>query len=172
MKNALLLVALVGCSNSMATGFEVDGFVSGSAPQSGTVVAVWDTSGGTYKWGDGTSSGTSFTATLDFTPPPGIEFGTSGVAVGNLVLVPDGTVIADGTIDLTTLSYLGISTGYSIIYKDALASGLGLTWDESFGGGYSCAQCITPITGKDIYQLTPCANVTIDIGSTRTCNWN
>lgn len=172
MKNALLLVALVGCSNSMATGFEVDGNVSGTAPPSGTVVVVWDTNPGGYKWGDGTSSGSSFTATLDFTPPPGIEVGSSGVAVGSLVLVPDGTTIPDGTVDLATLSNLGISTGNGIIYKDALATGLGLTWDASFGAGYSCAQCVTPITGNDIFQLTPCANMTIDIGSTRTCGWH
>ena len=32
--NKLLLLALVGCSGSTATGFEVDGSISGSAPVS------------------------------------------------------------------------------------------------------------------------------------------
>src|SRR5690242_156503 len=110
MKLRLLAVALVGCSGTPATGFEVDGSISGSAPASGTVVVVWDTTQNVYKWGDGVSSDSSFTVTLDLTPPVGIEVPTTGVAVGYPVLVPDGTVIADGVIDFKTLSYLGITT--------------------------------------------------------------
>jgi hypothetical protein len=170
--NKLLLLALVGCSGSAATGFEVDGSVSGSAPASGTVVVLWDTIQNVYKWGDGVSSGPSFTMTLDFTPPSGIEVPMTGVAVGYPVLVPDGTVIAEGVVDFKTLSYLGITTDYGIIYKDPLGAGLGLTWDETFGGGFSCGHCIRQITGHDIFELTPCANVRIDIGSTTACNWN
>jgi hypothetical protein len=168
----LLLLALVGCSGSTATGFEIDGNVSAGAPANGTVVVLWDTIQSVYKWGDGVSSDASFTVTLDFTPPPGIAVPTTGVAVGYPVLVPDGTVIADGVIDFKTLSYLGISTDYGIVYKDALATGLGVTWDETFGAGYSCAHCIRQITGHDTFELTPCANVTIDVGSTTACNWN
>jgi hypothetical protein len=167
----LLLLALVGCSGTAATGFEVDGSISGSAPASGTVVVVWDTTQNVYKWGDGVSSDSSFTVTLDFTPPTGIQVPTTGVAVGYPVLVPDGTVIADGVIDFDTLSYLGITTDYGIIYKDPLGTGLG-TWDANFGGGFSCAHCIRQITGHDIFELTPCVNVRIDAGSTTACNWN
>jgi hypothetical protein len=167
----LLLLALVGCSGSTATGFEVDGTISGSAPASGTVVVVWDTTQNVYKWGDGVSTDSSFTVTLDFTPPAGIEVPTTGVAVGYPLLVPDGTVIPDGVIDFKTLSYLGITTDYGIIYKDPLGTGLG-TWDASFGGGFSCAHCIRQFTGHDIFELTPCVNVRIDAGSTTACNWN
>lgn len=170
---SLLLLALVGCSsNGSVNGFEIDGNVSGSAPSAGTVVVVWDTIQDAFKWGDGTSSGASFTVTLDLAPPLGIQVPNSGVAVGYPVLVPDGTVIADGVVDLTNLSYLGITTDQAIVWKDATAAGLGLTWDATFGAGYSCAHCIRQITGHDTLELTPCANVTIDVGSTTACNWN
>jgi hypothetical protein len=167
----LLLLALVGCSGSTATGFEVDGSISGSAPASGTVVVLWDTTQNVYKWGDGVSNDASYTVTLDFTPPPGIEVPTTGIAVGYPVLVPDGTEIPEGVIDFDSLSYLGISTDYGIIYKDPLGTGLG-AWDANFGGGFSCAHCIRQFTGHDTFELTPCVNVTIDAGSTTACNWN
>lgn len=167
-----MLAALAGCASNGATGFEIDGFVSGSAPAATKVVMFWDRAGSGYKWGDGSGSASSFTITLPDDPPPAAQVGSSGLAVGFPVLIDASVSVADGPTDLS-FQRLGIATDYAIIWKDALGSGDGTSWESSFGARYSCGHCVRQSTGKDTFELTPCANETIVIGAAvaQLCNW-
>jgi len=170
----MIVLALVGCASNGSTGFEIDGTVQGTgAPAASKVVMVWDKVDTAYKWGDGTGSASSFTVTLADDPPTAAQVGTSGLAVGFPVLIDASVTVADGPTDLS-FQRLGIATDYAIIWKDALGSGAGLSWESAFGARYSCARCVRQTTGHDTFELTPCANMTITIGAANTdvCNWD
>ena len=172
MKSLVLLAALVGCANNGSTSFEIDGSVQGGGvPPSGKVVFMWDTLQTTYKWGDGASTATSFSVLLDPVPPDGAQIATAGMAGGIPMLIDSGETLADGVFDFKNTARLGIATDYGIIWKDATATGIGTTWDATFGASYSCAHCVRG-GAHDSWELTPCANMTIEIGATDICNWN
>jgi hypothetical protein len=67
-----------------------------------------------------------------------------------------------------------MATDYAIIWRDALGSGAGTSWETSFGARYSCGHCVRQTTGHDTFELTPCANETIVIGAAvaQVCNWD
>ena len=169
---ALVFAALAGCASNGSTGFAIDGSISGGAPAATKVVIFWDRVDSAYKWGDGTGSAASFTVTLADDPPPAAQVGSSGLAVGFPVLIDASVSVADGPTDLS-FQRLGIATDYAIIWKDALGSGDGTSWESSFGARYSCGHCVRQTTGKDTFELTPCANETIVIGAAvaQLCNW-
>lgn len=176
MRKLVIVAALAGCTSNGSTGFEIKGGVTGtSPPASGQVLMLWDLVDSAYKWGDGTATATSFAITLDTDPPAG-AINPGGLAVGYVVLVADGTNVADGAYTSATLNFsiLGISSDTAIIWRDALGSGAGLSWESSFGARYSCGHCVRQTTGHDTFELTPCANVTIDAGAAlaSVCNWN
>ncbi len=174
---SLLLVALTACTSSASSGkFAIDGNVSGSAPPSGNVVFVWDTTQQLTKWGDGTSMASTFTVSLDPVPPGNTFITMTGDAVGIPVLIDTSATVADGPIDLATTPHLGIATDYAVIYKGSTVEDVpGLPWVSTFGASYSCAKCVRGGNGNlDSWELTPCANVQIVIGAadTAVCNWN
>jgi hypothetical protein len=172
----LLLVGLVGCSTTASSGFEIKGSVTGtSPPASGQVLMLWDLVDTAYKWGDGTATATSYAITLDTDPPAGAIL-PGGLAVGYVVLVADGTNVPDGPYTSATLNFpiLGITSDTAIIWRDALGSGAGLSWEAAFGARSSCGHGVRQTTGHDTFELTPCANMTIDAGAAlaSACNWN
>lgn len=169
----LWLVVLVGCASNGSTGFEIDGSISGSAPAASKVVIFWDRVDTAYTWGDGTGSASSFTVTLADDPPPAAQVGTSGLAVGFPVLIDASETVPDGPSDLS-FARLGMATDYAIIWRDALGSGAGTSWETTFGARYSCGHCVRQTTGHDTFELTPCANETIVIGAAvaQVCNWD
>ena len=170
----VVVAGLVGCTSSGTTGFEIDGSVQGpSPPPSSKVVFVWDTLQTTYKWGDGDATAMTFSVVLDPVPPDGAQIAAAGMAVGIPVLIDDSATIPDGVFDFNNTPRLGVATDYAIIWKDATAAGIGLGWDAAFGASYSCARCVRGGNGAhDSWELTPCANLTIEIGGTDVCNWN
>jgi len=170
---ALLFAGLVGCASNGSAGFEIDGSISGSAPPATKVVIFWDRVDTAYKWGDGTGSASAFTVTLADDPPLAAQVGSSGLAVGFPVLIDASVTVPDGPTDLS-FARLGIATDYAIIWKDALGSGAGTSWESSFGARYSCGHCVRQTTGHDTFELTPCANETIVVGAAvaEVCNWD
>lgn len=168
----LVLAVVAGCASNGATGFEIDGTISGSAPAATKVVVFWDRAGSGYKWGDGSGSASSFTVTLADDPPPGAQVGSSGLAVGFPVLIDASASVPDGPTDLS-FARLGIATDTAIIWKDPLGSGAGTSWESTFGARYSCGHCVRQTSGNDTFELTPCANETIVIGGAvaQLCNW-
>ena len=174
---SLLLLGLAACTSNASGGkFAVDGNIMGSAPPAGTVVFVWDTTQALYKWGDGTSTNTTYTVSLAPSPPMDAFITMTGDAVGIPVLVPSTATIPDGAIDLANTMQLGIATDYAVIYKTSTVEDVpNLPWVKTFGASYSCAKCVRGGNGNlDSWELTPCANVQIVVGAADTaiCKWH
>ena len=177
MRSLLLLLGLAACTSTANGGkFAVDGNISGSAPPTGTVVFVWDTTSERYKWGDGTSTTGNYTVSLGASPPTDAFISMTGDAVGIPVLVDATATVPDGPITLASTPHLGIATDYAVIYKTSTVEDVPtLPWVKTFGASYSCAKCVRGGNGNvDSWELTPCANVQIVIGAADTaiCNWN
>ena len=168
----LVLAALAGCTpaGGNANEFIVNGSVSGAtAAQSARVAVLWRvnaTAPYQYKFGDGTASQYQFVLTLEG-DPPAAAINASGLAIGEVVMF-SGEIA--GGVYTATPTLLAATMDSAVIWKDPLGSGLG-TWDVSFGGRYSCAKCVRPVTGLDSYQLTGCAQVNLVVGGAATCHW-
>lgn len=174
---SLLLLGLAACTSTANGGkFAVDGNIMGSAPPTGTVVFVWDTTAALYKWGDGTSTTGSYSVSLGASPPTDAFITMTGDAVGIPVLVDSTATVADGPIDLATTTHLGIATDYAVIYKTSTVEDVpNLPWVKTFGASYSCAKCVRGGNGNlDSWELTPCANVQIVVGAADSaiCKWH
>jgi hypothetical protein len=183
MKQVILvwLVGAAACSGPASGvdggggGFEVSGVVTGSTSP-GKVAVLWAVSSGspdyTYKFGDGNALVAGFTLSLT-ADPPAAAINSYGIGVGVVGLFATGTTIPDGVFNAATYPPLGFSGDYAIIWKDPTAAGLG-QWDTAFAPRYSCGKCKLAQPGMtfDSFELTPCANVTIDLApGAHVCNW-
>jgi hypothetical protein len=152
---------------------------NGAAPAKAKVVVIWDVSSGspdyTYKFGEGASTGARYLVSPT-TEPPKEAINSYGIGIGFLTLVPEGTTIPDGKVNLDTLSILGISKQHAIIWRaaDANTAG-GVMWGADFPAGYSCGACVAAPEGEvfDSYEPVDCSKVAIDIGESDGgfCNW-
>jgi hypothetical protein len=144
--------------------FSATGIVGNGGPAVGTVVVAWFVPDPerAYSFGSGTSRGTHFTVTLDTAPPAAAlpEDGDFGMAP--LVLMPEGTVVAEGNIDETDIEgMLGLSDG-AIVYNRAGAPTS--PWGKPFPPGFSCAKCVR-VSGEifDTLELVSCASLRIEV---------
>ncbi len=170
----LALVVLAGCTGGAGSGaFDIDGNIAGTGAP-GTIAVVWDVAAATpytYKFGDGmATSPTSFVASLVADPPAG-AINANGLAVGYVVMLPSGTRVDDGVVDLSS-TRIGDSADYGIIWKSGTEMAQ-YSWDASFGARYSCAHCVRSVSGSqpDSFELTACANVTVVMPAAPTCAW-
>jgi len=193
---AALLVALLagGCGGGSGGGvdagnpdapagaFDFAGPVSGATPPaSAKVIVIWTVSSGqdySYKYGEGTSSGTQYVVSLAADPPPAEALNTldtSSAGVGFLLLVPADTVVPDGVVDETQLpTPLGASARHAIIWRNDGTDQF-LPWTADFPSGeYACGACVDSTTGFDSYTPVDCTEVDIqsgDLAALDFCNW-
>jgi hypothetical protein len=170
----LALVVLAGCTGAPGSGaFDIDGNISGTGA-TGSIVVVWDVAAATpytYKFGDGmATSPTSFVASLVGAPPAG-AMNSNGLAVGYVVMLPSGTHVDDGIVDLRS-TRIGDSAEYGVIWKSGTETVV-RPWEATFGANYSCAHCVRSVSGSqpDSFELTACANVTVVMPAAPTCSW-
>jgi hypothetical protein len=170
MRHALVLALALaaGCGGIGTGAFEIDGNIAGTGA-TGSIVVLWQVNGATYKFGDGMAkSPTTFVATLPTDPPAG-AINSNGLAVGFVAMLPEGTRVDDGVVDLRT-TMIGASADYGVIWKSATEMP-SHSWDASFGARYSCAHCVRGGGALDSFELTACANITVVMPAAATCAW-
>lgn len=195
---AVLVCAAIGCGDDGAGGgiadakdqldvaidtpstdgppgtFTVNGTVASGGPASGVTVVLWQVTSGspdyTWKYGEGSSSGTMFMVTLDLVPPAQ-AINSYGVGVGIVGLMPAGTSIPDGMVTNAQLAGANFSDRYAIIYKAPNANASLVPWIAPFANGLSCGRCVDQATGFDTFEPVACPMVQIILGAAMVCNW-
>lgn len=154
-------------------GFTVNGTIATSGSANGVFVA-WSVSSGSpdylWKFGQGTSTATTFMVTMS-SEPPAQAINSFGVAVGFVVMIPDGVQLpADGMIEESNFEPIGITPRHAIIYRTATSTIPG--WPEAFPVGYACGMCVDQTTTFDAFVVTDCGNVEMVRGPiANVCNW-
>lgn len=157
-------------------------------PGEGKVLVIWAVAAGSpdysYKYGEGASSGTSFTLTLPTAPPEEAlgDYSPAGLGqlgVGLLSLVPSDFQLPDGRVtDLEAIraARVGVSRRHAIIWRAGPWEQSELGWPSSFPDGqYACGRCVEDDNDFfDNYEPVDCAEVEILVGDLDTvepCNW-
>ncbi len=164
-------------ADASSTGLSITGMINGEIPNGSLVVVIWSVTTGspdyTYKFGEGVSSGNSFTVSFSQAPP--VEaLNAMDLGVSVVLTFPPNTIIADGVIDNALLdSSTGASPDNAIIFrKDGT---LNVQWADNFSiGTYQCGQCSRANAGFDSWKLEDCVNIVIDVGALSShdfCNW-
>jgi hypothetical protein len=157
----------------------VSGTVVGpAAPAAGPIIAAWPTGGPSgdyvYKFGDGTSSGATFSMDLASIPPEmARNLSTmTDVGVGLLALLPPGTSIPDGVL-ASEPTRVGITASYGIVYRGPTDTSPYFTWTSAFPFGLSCGRCVYSTTGgHDAWEPVGCTALVMDTDmNASTCNW-
>lgn len=140
-------------------------------PESAKLVVLWSVPSGSpdylYKFGEGTSSGATFTLPLQ-TPPPAEALNRAELGVGLVLLMPTSFSQADGRYedeDVFFDALIGAAGQYAIIYK-ASEQVSTPSWVSRFPAGYSCGKGVAAPAGSsfDTFEPVACAsiNVTVD----------
>ena len=194
---AVLVCAAIGCGDDGGSGggvdapkqvdatldgmfdgpsgpFTLNGTVFTGGPATGVTVVLWQVTSGspdyTWKYGEGSSSGTMFMVTLDLVPPAQ-AINSYGVGVGIVGLLPAGTIIPDGMVTNQQLQNASFSDRYAIIYKAPNANATLVPWIAPFAAGMSCGRCVDQATGFDTFEPVACPMVQIIQGAAMVCNW-
>jgi hypothetical protein len=166
-----------------AADFTLSGEVTGEdIPADAEVIVVWPVSSTSpdhaTKYGDGTTSGSSYLFSLVDAPPPALALNDYGagrrLGVGFVALVPTGTDFPDGVLDPEAeLTIIGVSPT-PIIWREGEMGG-GLSWTNEFEeGAYQCGRCLPADEGETFDRIEPidCAEVVIDTpAADLECNW-
>lgn len=155
----------------------ISGMINGEIPEGSLVVVIWSVTSGspdyTYKFGQGVSSGNSFTVVFPKDPP--VEaLNAMDLGVGVVLTFPPNTSIADGIVDNALLnSSIGASPEGAIIFRKS--GTLDISWASNFSiGTYECAQCSRNGNPFDDWKFKNCGSITVDVGdlsSHNFCNW-
>jgi len=154
---------------------QYSGDVIGQAiPAEANLIIVWIVVSGSpdynYKFGDGSSIGNHYTASLPGALPAE-AINASGIAVGFLALLPKTVQIPEGKLDGTIDSMIiGISKN-AIVFRTAASQVSG--WQSTFPAGeLSCGRCIPGATpsSNETLELAPCSELTIDTTDAQACN--
>jgi hypothetical protein len=174
-----------GGTGGSNAGFEVGGKLTPgqgkTIPASATVKAIWVVSASSpdyaYAYGDGSSSGASFTMSLPMDPPAeAINAGILGVGIP--ILYTQGKAPADGKLaseaDMVA-NAIGAAGQYAIIFK-AKDDPQAPTWVKDFPLGYSCGKGVPAPVGQTFDSFAPvdCAQVEItvdDFDKIQFVNW-
>ncbi len=160
-----------------AWAFGVEGVVRPAGPEHGTLVVLWQVSSGSpdhvYKFGDGTSTTTSFRLWFLSAPPPD-AINSYGIAVGVVVLMaPDAEIPRDGilTMDPDDLAIAGLAPQHAIVYRATEATPL--SWIAPFPQGFACGRCVHLPDGFDAFEPVPCSAVDVIVDATTddVCEW-
>lgn len=167
------------------SGFAVGGTLTAAAgkevPASAKLLVIWSVSSSSpdylYKFGEGSSSGSTFGLQLE-TPPPAAALNNGQLGVGLLVLMPADSVVADGQLadaDAELAKALGAAGQYAIIHK-ANAQVTGRDWAARFPVGYSCGKGVAATSGEtfDSFEPVSCASIGVtvdDIDNIDFVNW-
>ncbi|MFP2907561.1 hypothetical protein ACLESD_21425, partial [Pyxidicoccus sp. 3LFB2] len=151
-----------GGTLTAATGKEV--------PASAKLMVIWSVSSSSpdylYKFGEGTSTGSTFGLQLE-TPPPAAALNGGELGVGLLVLMPTDSAIADGQLadaDAALEPALGAAGQYAIIHKTN-AQVAARAWAALFPVGYSCGKGVPAASGEshDSFEPVSCASIGITV---------
>jgi hypothetical protein len=137
-------------------------------PSSAKVFVVWLVSSGSpdygYKFGEGVSSGATFSLNLQ-APPPVDALNAGELGVGLMTLVTSESSLADGKYEGGTgdpSAALGAAGQYALIYK-AKATVTYTTWADRFPVGYSCGKGVKAQQGFDSFEPVPCNSIGITV---------
>jgi len=161
-------------------GFVVDGtivLVGGGTTVTGNVFVLWNGDKGQgdylYKYGAGTSTPTTFHASV--TPPLPADATYGGqFGVGLIPVFDSAFSLADGVVtDESQLetAMKGFAGQYAIIFK---GTGSGPGWIGAFPMGLSCGKCVKATSGFDSFTPIACSMVEIQVGppsAIDVCNW-
>ncbi|MFN0250492.1 MAG: hypothetical protein ACKV2T_26665 [Kofleriaceae bacterium] len=160
--------------DSSGGAFTASGTITTSGPANPVFVA-WQVSSGSpdylWKFGEGTSTATTFVVTMGSVPPPQ-ALNSYGLAIGIVVMLPDGIALPpDGMIDESAFDPIAVTGNHWIIYK---ASGASLPgWPASFPDGYACGVCVPAAGGAtfDTFAVTACDGLEMVRNLDNVCNW-
>ena len=157
--------------------FTASGTVIGPNAASGPVIAAFIVTTAddyAYKFGEGTSSGTTFMVGLRGDPPTMARNIATNVDVGIalLMLMPPGTVTPDGVIQGDP-PFVGISARHAIIYRGPDDTGAVAPWTMDFPVGLSCGRCVDATSGFDTFEPVECTTLVIDtdLATINACNF-
>ncbi len=174
----LSITLLSSCSKDEATPdplFTVSGTFdfqkATTIPDDAKVYAIWSVSEGDdyeYVYGEGTLNDdkSSYTISFDEVPPTN-ALNYNGLGVG-IVVVTDGTVLAEGVIDDAIDPFdvlLGAATKQAIIYKTENAENARsiFPWLDRFSDGFKVGTGV-PATDNETYDtFAPSSNSTIEV---------
>ncbi|HZI14728.1 MAG TPA: hypothetical protein VE153_30450 [Myxococcus sp.] len=167
------------------SAFTVGGSLTAAAgkqvPASAKLMVLWAVSSGSpdyvYKFGEGTSTGASFSLQLPQLPPAD-ALNRGELGVGLMLLEPGTYALADGRYEDADPPFeqaLGAAGQYAIIYK-AKEQVAGPAWAERFPVGYSCGKGAPPATtgGFETFEPVSCASISVtvdDIDNIEFVNW-
>ena len=80
----------------------------------------------------------------------------AGTVVGGLVVVPLGTVVPDGLVDMTALRAYRFMKGF-LVHRPGSALADGSSWGADFPNGYACGVCQPAVTGFDRVEPSACS---------------
>lgn len=153
--------------------FTASGPITTSGPANPVFVAWQVTSGSPdylWKFGEGTSTATTFMVTMG-SNPPAQAINSYGLAIGIVVMMPDGVALPpDGIVDDNAFEPIAGTGNHWIIFKAPGASLPG--WPESFPDGYACGVCV-PASGStfDTFAVTACDGLEMVRDLNDVCNW-
>jgi hypothetical protein len=165
-----------GAADAPPSVFDVSGTVVGPSAAAGPVIVIWPVTTGqdyAYKFGDGTSTGTTFTAGLSGDPPVMARNMASNTdfGVGVLALLAPGTSVPEGVL-ASEPTTIGISARYAIIYRGASDDGSIVSWTTLFTSGLSCGRCVDVTGDFDTWEPVDCMTLVIDTDpAADVCNW-
>ncbi|HEU4538880.1 MAG TPA: hypothetical protein VFS00_32395 [Polyangiaceae bacterium] len=147
--------------------FEVDGKTGGApVPDSAQLVVLWSvyTEGPDFlfKFGDGTSTGSTFVAELGADPPAG-AINSNGLGMGYVFAFKPGYTVPEGKTALNkdelSANVIGMTTRHLIVWRDP--SKAGLPWSGAFPAGYACGRSVqaTEPDADDTYVEVDCSEV-------------
>lgn len=151
--------------------FTASGTITTSGPANPVYVAWQVTSGSPdylWKFGDGTSTATTFVVTMG-SNPPAQAINSYGLAIGIVLMAPNGVVPPDGMLE--TFDPIAGTGNHWIIFK---APGATLTgWPDAFPQGYACGVCVPASGGStfDTFAVTACDTLQMVRSLADVCNW-
>lgn len=152
--------------------FSASGPITTSGPANPVFVAWQVTSGSPdylWKFGEGTSTATTFMVTMG-SNPPAQAINSYGLAIGLVVMLPDGVALPpDGIIDDNDFEPIAGTANHWIIFKAPGATLPG--WPESFPEGYACGVCVETSGTFDDFAVTACDSLEMVRDLTDVCNW-
>jgi hypothetical protein len=152
--------------------FSASGPITTSGPANPVFVAWQVTSGSPdylWKFGEGTSTATTFMVTMG-SNPPAQALNSYGLAIGLVVMLPDGVALPpDGILNDNDFEPIAATGNHWIIFKTASASLPG--WPESFPVGYACGVCVPTSGTFDDFAVTACDGLEMVRNLDNVCNW-
>jgi hypothetical protein len=152
--------------------FSASGTIAPSGPANPVFVAWQVTSGSPdylWKFGEGTSTATTFMVTMG-SNPPAQAINSYGLAIGLVVMLPDGVALPpDGIVDEDDFEPIAATGNHWIIFKapGAMAPG----WPDTFPEGYACGVCVPASSGFDSFAVIACDSLEMVRDLNDVCNW-